>query len=96
MAGPAVLLLDTATGNLDARTEAAVLDELGTRRTAAPPTRIVVGYRPAVLRRADEVLVLEDGRIVERGMHDALLHSSARYRALVGVDDADDPDRSGP
>jgi ABC-type multidrug transport system fused ATPase/permease subunit len=46
----------------------------------------VVGYRPAVLRRADEVLVLDRGRIVERGSHDALLASSAVYRRLVGVD----------
>ena len=93
LAGAAVLLLDNATGNLDALTEAAVLDGLDSMRTAAPPTRIVVGYRPAVLRRADEVLVLEDGRIVMRGTHDALLRSSARYRALVGVDTAGDPER---
>ena len=90
LAGPAVLLLDNATGNLDALTEAAVLDELDNLRTGAPPTRIVVGYRPAVLRRADEVLVLEDGRIAMRGTHEALLHSRARYRALVGVDAASD------
>ena len=80
LAGPAILLLDNATGNLDALTEAAVLDELDALHTAAPPTRIVVGYRPAVLRRADEVLVLEGGRIVERGTHEELLRSSARYR----------------
>src|SRR5206468_8683672 len=84
LAGPAILLLDNATGNLDALTEAAVLDALDTLRADAPPTRIVVGYRPAVLARADEVLVLEDGRIVMRGTHDALLRSSARYRVLVG------------
>ena len=96
LTAPAVLLLDNATGNLDALTEAAVLDELDAVRAAAPPTRIVVGYRPAVLRRADEVLVLEDGRIVERGTHDALLRSSARYRALVGVDADGNPERSAP
>jgi ATP-binding cassette subfamily B protein len=92
LAEPAVLLLDNATGNLDALTEAAVLDELDTLRAAAPPTRIVVGYRPAILARADEVLVLEDGRISMRGRHDALLRASARYRALTGVDAGDDPE----
>ena len=96
LTAPAVLLLDNATGNLDALTEAAVLDGLDAMRTAAPPTRIVVGYRPAVLRRADEVLVLDQGRIVERGTHDALLRSSARYRGLVGVDAEGDPGASAP
>ncbi|MFL5831552.1 MAG: ABC transporter ATP-binding protein [Solirubrobacteraceae bacterium] len=99
LSGPTVLLLDNATGNLDALTEAAVLDELDTLYSAAPPTRIVVGYRPAILRRADQVLVLEDGQIVEHGTHDALLRSSARYRALVGVDTDGVPgptDRSAP
>jgi ATP-binding cassette subfamily B protein len=89
LAAPGILLLDNATGNLDSLTEAAVLDELDTLGGAVPPTRIVVGYRPAVLRRAEEVLVLEDGQIVERGTHDALLRSSARYRALVGADPGD-------
>ena len=42
----------------------------------------MVGYRPAVLRRADEVLVLEDGRIIERGTHARLVETSARYRQL--------------
>jgi ABC-type multidrug transport system fused ATPase/permease subunit len=94
LAGAVVLLLDNATGNLDALTEAAVLDELDSLNTATPPTRIVVGYRPAILRRADEVLMLEDGRIVERGTHDGLLRSSARYRALVGADAGGDPERT--
>ena len=94
LAGAAVLLLDNATGNLDALTEAAVLDGLDTLHTAAPPTRIVVGYRPAILRRADEVLLLEGGRIVERGTHDTLLRSSARYRGLIGVDAVGDPERT--
>jgi len=96
LTAPEVLLLDNATGNLDALTEAAVLDHLDTMRTAAPPTRIVVGYRPAVLRRADEVVVLDGGRIVERGTHDALVRSSARYRELVGLDADGNPQRSAP
>jgi ABC-type multidrug transport system fused ATPase/permease subunit len=96
LAEPAVLLLDNATGNLDALTEAAVLDDLDTLASAEPPTRIVVGYRPAILRRADEVVVLEEGGIVERGTHDALLRTSARYRALVGVDASGNPEPSAP
>jgi ATP-binding cassette, subfamily B, multidrug efflux pump len=94
LARPTILLLDNATGNLDALTEAAVLDGLDALRTAAPPTRIVVGYRPAVLRHADEVLVLEDGRIAMRGTHDGLLRSSPHYRTLVGVDTASNPERT--
>jgi ATP-binding cassette subfamily B protein len=96
LARPTVLLLDNATGSLDALTEAAVLDELDTLWTAAPPTRIVVGYRPAVLRHADEVLVLEDGRIVMRGTHDGLLRSSAHYRTLVGAGNPERAKRSAP
>jgi len=47
---------------------------------------VVVGYRPALLREVDEVLVIDDGRIVERGSHDELLASSDRYRGLVGAE----------
>ena len=86
---PPVLLLDNATGNLDALTETAVLDGLEQERREAPPTRLVVGYRPAVLRRADEVVVLDSGRVVERGTHEELLRRSARYRQLVGADDGE-------
>ena len=83
-AHPGVLVLDNATGSLDSLTEAAAVRSLGELREHEPHTRIVVGYRPALLRDADEVVVIEDGRIVERGTHEELMRSSERYRALVG------------
>ncbi len=83
-AHPGVLVLDNATGSLDSLTEAATAQSLAERREHDPHTRIVVGYRPALLRDADEVIVIEGGRIVERGTHQELLEASERYRALVG------------
>jgi ATP-binding cassette subfamily B protein len=83
-ANPGVLVLDNATGSLDALTEAAAVRSLAELREQEPHTRIVVGYRPALLRDADEVVVIESGRIVERGTHEELIKSSERYRALVG------------
>ena len=85
-ASPDALILDNATGSLDALTEAAVLRNLDSHHAENPPTRVVVGYRPALLREVDEVLVIDDGRIVERGSHDELLASSERYRRLVGAE----------
>ena len=85
-ATPNALILDNATGSLDALTEAAVLRNLDAHHAENPPTRVVVGYRPALLREVDEVLVIDDGRIVERGSHDELLASSERYRGLVGAE----------
>ena len=84
LARAGVLVLDNATGSLDALTEAAAVKALEERRREQPFTRLIVGYRPALLRAADEVLVIEDGRIVERGTHAELEARSARYRELVG------------
>jgi ATP-binding cassette subfamily B protein len=83
-ARPGILVLDNATGSLDSVTEAAAVLSLAELRESEPHTRVVVGYRPALLRDADEVVVIEDGRIVERGTHEELLKSSERYRTLVG------------
>jgi len=83
LAGPRLLVLDNATGNLDTLTEEAVVERLGADGEA--PTRLIVAYRPSVLRLADEIVVLDGGCVVERGTHAELAARSARYRDLVGL-----------
>ena len=76
---PAILLLDEATSALDAITESQVHQHLAALRC----TRIVIAHRLNTIRDADLILVLEDGAIVERGTHAALLAHRGPYAALV-------------
>jgi ATP-binding cassette, subfamily B, bacterial len=80
--GPRILLLDNATGSLDSRTEAAVLDQL--RRSLDGITTLMVAYRAQTLSIAERIVVLERGRVVAQGTHEELMASSERYRELIG------------
>jgi ABC-type multidrug transport system fused ATPase/permease subunit len=75
-----VVVLDEATASLDSASEAAVQQALG--EALAGRTSIVIAHRLSTVRAADTILVIEDGRIVERGDHDQLLARGGRYAEL--------------
>jgi ATP-binding cassette subfamily B protein len=78
---PPILVLDEATSALDTETERAVQDALD--RLAAGRTTIAIAHRLSTVRDADQIVVLDGGRLVERGTHDDLLERGGRYAALA-------------
>ena len=81
---PPVLVLDEATSSLDTQTEAAVQQEL--ERLAEGRTTIAIAHRLSTVRDADQIVVLDAGRIVERGTHEQLLEHGGVYASLVARD----------
>jgi ATP-binding cassette, subfamily B, bacterial len=81
MKNPHILVLDEATSTLDNETERLVQDALSTVLTGR--TSLVVAHRLSTIRHADQILVMDQGRIVERGTHDELIAAGGVYANLV-------------
>lgn len=75
-----ILILDEPTSSLDARTEAQILQNLA--KSARQRTTFFISHRLSTIKRADKIIVLEDGRIVESGRHEDLIKQGRTYSAL--------------
>ncbi|WP_067808493.1 ABC transporter ATP-binding protein [Nocardia beijingensis] len=86
---PRVVILDEATASLDSTSEAAVQEALS--EALEGRTALVIAHRLSTIRAADQILVLEEGRIVERGNHSQLLNADGRYAELYRTQFAEEP-----
>jgi ATP-binding cassette, subfamily B, heavy metal transporter len=89
---PPILILDEATSALDSRTEAEILDTL--RAVAEKRTTIVIAHRLSTIVDADEIVVLDQGRVAERGTHAALLEKRGLYAEMWARQQAEKEDEA--
>jgi ABC-type multidrug transport system fused ATPase/permease subunit len=81
LADPRILILDDATSSVDATTEEAI--KTGLRRAMSEKTTFIIAHRLSTVALADEVVVMDAGRIVDRGTHDDLLEGCGFYREIA-------------
>ena len=81
LASPQILILDEATSNLDTESEQLIQASMAT--LLAGRTTFVIAHRLSTVRRADLILVMEDGRVIERGSHEELMRTGGSYAAMV-------------
>ena len=85
MANPPILILDEATSALDSHAERLVQEAI--TKLMENRTSLVIAHRLSTIQYADEILVIEKGRIVERGTHDELMRKSGAYQSLRTIQD---------
>ena len=83
LTGAPLLILDEATANLDPHTEALILE--ATASLLRDRTALIIAHRLGTIRRADQILVMDAGRLVQQGTHDLLLQQDGLYRRLIGA-----------
>ncbi len=80
LADPRILILDEATSNLDTESESLIQESL--KRLMVGRTTFVIAHRLSTIKQADQILVIEDGKIFEQGTHDELIEAQGRYYDL--------------
>src|SRR5699024_5717555 len=81
LADPTILIMDEATASIDTETEVKIQNAL--RRLLKGRTAIIIAHRLSTIREADNIFVLEQGRIIENGSHDELMEVKGEYFGLI-------------